>query len=107
MKTLAKTVTHAFAALGLAGAAISPAFAGEAEKMTINVKTSDLNLASAEGQSALDQRIARAARTVCRVTDQQTGTRLMNQEARACLAKARSDARQQVAALIQDRQRGG
>jgi UrcA family protein len=107
METLAKTLTHAFAALGLAGAAISPAFAAEPGVMTINVITADLDLATAKGQKTLDQRVEKAARTVCRIADVRTGTRVMSNDARACLAKARSDARQQVAALVQEQQRGG
>lgn len=107
MRTLAKTLSHAAAAFGLAAAAVSPAFAGEATQMTININTSDIDLATPQGQKLLDQRVEKAARTVCRVTDVKTGTRVMSHEARACLAKARSEARQQVATLTQAQQRGG
>lgn len=101
-----KTFAIAAAAFGLA-CTTTPAFAGEREKMTLEVELSDINLGTASGQKLLDQRIERAVRTVCRVTDVKTGTRIMNQDARACLAKARANAREQVAALTGDKQRGG
>jgi UrcA family protein len=107
MKTLAKTLTHTLAALGLAGAAITPALAGETQRMTIAVSTADIDLATAKGQRTLDQRIEKAARTVCRTTSVTTGSRIMSQESQACLAKARSAAREQVAVLVAEQQRGG
>lgn len=108
MKPLAKTLTHALAAVGLAGAAITPALAGDAAApRTIAVATADINLATVKGQKTLDQRIELAARTVCRTTSVTTGSRIMSQEARACLAKARTSAQAQVAALMANKQRGG
>lgn len=107
MKPLAKTITHTLAAIGLAGAAISPALAGEVQKTTISVSTADLDLGTVKGQKTLDQRVEKAVRGVCRSTSVQTGSRVMSQEARACLAKARSDARQQVAVLLSNERRGG
>lgn len=107
MKPLAKTLTHAIAAFGLAGAAITPAFAYEAEKMEIAVETADLDLATAKGQKILDNRLEKAIRTVCRTRAHTGGSRIMSPDAKACIAKARTDTRQQVAALMQDRQRGG
>ncbi|NJS15627.1 MAG: UrcA family protein [Sphingopyxis sp.] len=107
MKPLAKTITHAFAAFGLAGTAIAPAMAGTPQTMTIRVPTGDIDLGTAKGQKVLDQRVEKAARQVCRTTSVTTGTRIMSQDAAACLAKARSDARLQVAALTTEQQRGG
>jgi UrcA family protein len=101
-----KALALAAAAIGLASTA-APAFAAEAERMTIDVKFTDINLGTVAGQKLLDQRIEKAVRTVCRVTDIKTGTRIMNRDARTCLAAARADARQQVALLTGDRQRGG
>ena len=101
-----KTLAIATAALGLA-ATTTPAFAGQATEMSVAVRTSDINLATAEGQELLDNRIEKAVRTVCRINKLRTGTRIMSQDARACLAKARAQARQQVAALTENRQRGG
>jgi UrcA family protein len=107
MKPLAKTITHALAALGLAGAAITPAMAGNGQILTVKVNTADIDLGTAQGQKTLDQRVEKAVRHVCRTTDLSTGTRVMSQDALACLAKARTDAKQQVAALIIEQQRGG
>jgi len=108
MKPLAKTITHALAALGLAGAGITPALAGEAERMTISVSTADIDLATAKGQKTLDQRLKRAVRNVCRTASANTGTRVPSQDALACLAKARADVKQQVATLTsRNEQRGG
>jgi UrcA family protein len=107
MKPLAQKLTLAVAALGLAGSAISPALAGNTERMTISVPTSDIDLGTVEGQQRLDLRLEKAVRTVCRVTSPTTGTRIMSQDTRACLAKARFNVKQQVAALIAREQRGG
>ena len=107
MKPLAKTITHALAALGLAGAAITPAMADNGQILTVKVNTADIDLGTAEGQKTLDQRVEKAVRHVCRTTDLSTGTRVMSQDALACLAKARTDAKQQVAALTVEQQRGG
>ena len=107
MKPLAKITITTLAALGLAGAAVSPALAGEAQRMTIAVGTTDLDLGTAEGQKALDKRVEKAVRSVCRTTSLSTGSRVMSQDAQACLAKARADARVQVAALTEARHGGG
>jgi len=107
MKTLAKNMIHALAAVGLAGAAISPALAAEPQTMTIKVPTNDLDLGTTEGQKILDRRVNKAARQVCRTTSLTPGWRVMNLDARSCLAKARINARQQVAARILEQQRGG
>jgi UrcA family protein len=101
-----KTLAIAAAALGLV-ATTAPAFAGEVEKMSIRVNFADINLATAAGQKTLDRRIERAVRSVCRVYDLTTGSRVLTQEKRACLVKARADARQQLALVAGDRQRGG
>ncbi|WP_086737712.1 UrcA family protein [Erythrobacter colymbi] len=112
MNPLAKTLVHALAATGLAGAAITPAFAGtEArgpiDRMIISVPVADLDLGTAAGQRTLDKRVEKAVRSVCRKTNFQTGTRIMDQEARNCLAQARADAKQQIAALTNGEARGG
>lgn len=94
------------AAIGLAGSAVTPTLAGETEKMTIHVPYHDLNLATPEGQEKLDHRLEKAVRTVCRTRSYNGGSRLLSRDARACLAKARTDVRQQLAALTQNKQRG-
>lgn len=107
MKPLAKTLTHALAALGLAGAAIGPAMAAEMQHKTIRVSTTDIDLGTAKGQKILDKRVEKAVRQVCRTTSLTSGSRVMSRDALACLAKARTNAKQQVAALVLEQQRGG
>lgn len=106
MKPLTHTLTLAIAALGLVGAANSPALANPNEPMTVQVTLADLDLATPEGQRALDKRLENAVRTVCQVASPSTGTRLMNHETRTCLVKARASVRDQLAALGADQQRG-
>lgn len=113
MKTLAKNLAVTLAAAGLAGTTAAPAFANtisqDAEgRMVAQVETADLDLATAEGQRKLDQRVNRAVRAVCRDVHIGTGTRIISREAQNCLANARKAASQQVAALMEAaEQRGG
>lgn len=107
MKSLAKTALRALATLGLAGAAVTPAFAGNIDIRTASVSYADINLGTAKGQTILDRRIEKAVRQVCRMTNLDTGTRIINADALNCLAKARADAKRQVAALMANEQRGG
>ncbi len=107
MKTLAKTAVQALVAVGLAGAATAPAMAQEINYTKVQVPYSDLDLSTAKGQKKFDQRVEKAVRMACRVTNLNTGTRMMNHETQACLAKSRSDAKKQVAAVIANEQRGG
>lgn len=112
MKTLAKTLGLTLAAATIAAATVAPALANSASgyadnRMVASVSTSDLNLATPEGQRQLDKRVGRAVRMVCRTTSLTTGTRIMDNDARNCLANARASAKQQVAALIAAEQRGG
>lgn len=102
MTTLAITL----AALGLAGTAVTPTLANQAEPMTIEVPYSDLNLATAEGQARLDRRLEKAVRLVCGTQSHKGGSRIISSEARACMAKAQADVRQQVAAVMKAKQRG-
>lgn len=94
------------AAIGLAGTAISPTLANETETMTVRVEYNDLNLATPEGQAKLDKRLEKAVRTVCRTRSHTGGSRVLSLDAQACLAKARADVRQQVAAITRGMQRG-
>lgn len=107
MKNLAKTAIHAIAAVGLAGAAVTPALAQEFDRTRVVVSYADLDLGTAKGQKILDLRVAKAVRNACRTVDPRSGTRLMTQDAQACLNRARAEAKQQVAAVIANEQRGG
>lgn len=99
-----KTLALVAAGIGLVA---SPAFAGVENAPSTLVTYADLNLASPEGQKALDARIDSAARKICQVDQVRTGTRLISPEARACYAKARASAKQQVASAITNHQLGG
>lgn len=107
MKTLAKTAVQALCAVALGGAAVSPALAEQFEHKTVSVSYADLDLGTAAGQKALDKRVERAVRSACRVTRLDTGTRMMSTDAEICLAKARADAKRQVAEITNNAQRGG
>ncbi|MFZ1743290.1 MAG: UrcA family protein [Pontixanthobacter sp.] len=82
--------------------ATTPAFAGEAQ-----IKYNDLNLASAEGQQTLERRIDKAAREVCGVSRQRTGTRIPSGRAQQCYQDAKKQAALQVASLIGEQRLGG
>jgi UrcA family protein len=103
MKTL--TLTLVAASVGIAGIT-APAFAGETVRKSEAVSYKGLNLNTAEGQKLLEQRVEIAARRVCDVQGGPTGTRARRDE-RTCLARARTSARAQVAAVIEDERRGG
>ena len=99
-----KSTPIAAALLGMALTA-TPAFAKDVE-----VRYSDLNLATAEGQKTLDKRIERAAREACHYDVRTTGSRLPSTEARACYNKALDSAKTMMAGKIeaaQEAQLGG
>lgn len=104
-----KILTIAAALLGTATLfAVTPGVASAAgAQAAIAVRHADLDLATVAGQRALERRIARAARTICGMDEQVTGTRLSSPEATACYQRAQRDVRQRVAAAIETSQRGG
>lgn len=101
---LNRTLTGA--AIGIALIA-SPAMAGKAHTQSLQIEYSDLNLNSVEGQARLEDRIDAAAKKVCKLNEQRTGTRLRSNERRECFAKAKKSARNQMAVTIQETQKGG
>ncbi|MEP3052070.1 MAG: UrcA family protein [Erythrobacter sp.] len=101
-----KTAMTVAAALGLA-AISTPALAGNADAPTMVVQFEDLDLNTAEGQEQLDKRIDDAAREVCGVDQVRTGTRIRSHEQMRCYDRARQSAANQIATLIEQRQRGG
>jgi len=78
-----------------------------AAQESIAVPWRDLNLASPEGQNALDARIARAARKVCRLDELKPGSRIREPARKECYRQARLKARDDVALLRTTRQLGG
>jgi UrcA family protein len=112
MKTLAKILSHSIVTAGLSVALVAPAFAAgpiddNAPRPTRQIRVADLDLGTAAGQRRLDTRIESAIRKVCRASSLKTGTRIMGQSVEECKTRARAEARSQVAALLNDTQRGG
>ena len=91
----------AFAAIG-AMMTTTPAFAGN-----MQIKYDDLNLSSPAGQAALERRIDKAAREVCGVDRQRSGTRFPSRSAQKCFESAKKQATQQMAALVDEQRLGG
>lgn len=91
-------------ALAVTGAVLagSPAAAEE-----MSVAYQDLNLATVQGQEALDRRIDSAARKVCGLDETITGTRLRSNAARRCYADAKAAAKKQLAGIVAEQQLGG
>ena len=106
MKTPKSAAAIAAATLALAFTA-SPALAGSGEVASKSVTYADLNLGTPEGQARLDRRIESAAKSVCRVNDIRTGTRVRSPHIDACLANARASAQKQVSAMMAETRRGG
>ena len=96
-----KKTIIAIAALATTAVA-TPALAGQ-----MQVKYSDLNLATPEGQERLERRIDRAAREICEVDTVRTGTRVRSASARSCYIAAKKSAQQQFAQLVDEARLGG
>lgn len=88
-------------------ATATPAIAGPMDVPTQKVSYADLDLTSPEGQAVLDRRIDAAARKVCAMDEIRTSTRIKSRESKACYAKARASAANQVAGIVADKQLGG
>ena len=69
----------------------------QASANSIEVRYDDLNLASVSGQKALERRIESAARDVCEVDAQRTGSRILPADVKKRLVDA-------IAATIKDPQ---
>ena len=106
-----KTLTFAAASLAMAVTATpalaGPAFAGDSEVHSQSVRHADLNLGTPEGQERLERRIEAAAKSVCRVNEVRTGTRIRSPEVGSCVANARASAQKQVSAMMAETRRGG
>lgn len=102
MKTLLLGLAAATAAM-----AVTPAAAAPEEVRQISVQYDDLNLASVKGQKALERRLAAAAREVCGLNDQKTGTRIRTAKENQCHRLARTTAMQRYALLLERTQLGG
>lgn len=94
-----KTALFAAAAALATVATATPTLAKD-----VSVSYGDLNLASAKGQTTLNNRIHRAAKQVCNFTQE---GRVPSQAARTCYKQAMASARTEVATLIEDSRLGG
>ena len=101
-----KTPLIALAAT-LAATLAPVAAASAATQNSVTVEYRDLNLASPEGQAALDRRVSQAARKVCGFDAVRTGTRLAPLKDMDCYREAKAKAKQQVAATVAAQQLGG
>lgn len=79
----------------------APALADDAiQTENFRVEYRDLDLGTREGQKRLDRRIQQAARMVCGIGDQQTGSRVDSTDSRECYRRALTQARQSVAETV-------
>lgn len=96
------------AAFTAASLSFTPAIAaGDEQQRTAGVSYADLDLATEEGITQLDNRIDRAARRVCDYNRPETGTRIRNTDTRVCYLQAKRSFEVRFAAIIRDAQLGG
>ncbi|MXO86879.1 UrcA family protein [Altererythrobacter aurantiacus] len=101
-----KTAFTLFAAASALAVAM-PASAQMVEQAQIEVEYTDLNLASQKGQDRLERRLKKAAREVCGLDQQRTGSRIVDQKTQACYKMAMATAMERHAALVADHRLGG
>ena len=97
-----KTITAALT-LTVGAFAALPATAAPDSRV---VRYDDLNLASPAGVERLERRIDQAARAICGFSSTRTGPGELA-ASRACLAKAKARAREQMASIDADQTYGG
>jgi len=97
--------TALFTIVGVA-AVPTPAAAQE-QVATATIEFADLNLASEEGQKALEGRIQRSARRVCGMDEVRTGTIMQSRAATQCYRQALRSARARVAEAVRQSRQGG
>ena len=83
------------------------AVAAPASAETVKISYSDLNLATVQGQQALETRIDRAAKKVCDYDRIATGTRFRSSAAVQCYEQAKLSAARQMAVAVSDARLGG
>lgn len=84
----------------------APVQAAEQEAATVEVRYSDLNLSTEEGQRTLERRLNRAAEEVCGI-DNRSGAALRSNLSRRCYAETVRSFDRQVAMLVEREARGG
>jgi UrcA family protein len=76
--------------------AVSAASTGQ----SVMVRFADLDLSTATGQQKLERRIERAARQVCGLDEERTGSRVPSTDASACYRQALRSVRSSVANAV-------
>lgn len=94
-------------AIAAAAAAAVALAASPAAAEDVAIRYTDLNLATDAGQRVLEQRIEVAARRICGVDEQATGSRLRSRDAQRCYREAKTKATRQFAALVEEHAKGG
>jgi UrcA family protein len=95
-----KTILMSLAMLGVVAG--TPVAASD-----VSIAYRDLDLATPAGQKVLDRRIKAAARAVCDLDEKKTGTRIREPEAIKCYHATLESARQRIAAIVDQSQKGG
>ena len=73
----------------------------------VSVSYKDLDLATPEGQSTLARRLDGAARDACGYNASRTGTRMPSRSAVECYRQARTQAKNTLAAILEQTRTGG
>ena len=94
-------------ALAAAATIAAPAHAAGADNGSVAVRYTDLDLATEQGQKALDERLDSAARKVCGMDERATGTRIASREATRCYREARAQLAERFADVVSNARRGG
>lgn len=97
-----KTALFAAAAALATIATAAPALADQ-----VSVSYKDLDLSTPQGQSTLARRLDAAARDACGYQGATTGSRIAPRSATECYKQAQTQARQSMATLVSNAQRGG
>ncbi len=92
------------AALAASAMIATPAVAGNAEENSVPVRYSDLNLATQDGQRALERRLNRAAEKVCGIDRRTSGMALPSSEARSCYRKTIEGFEREIASRVEQQQ---
>jgi UrcA family protein len=91
-------ITNALFALAAAAAITSGPAA--AQSASLNVRYSDLDLSTADGQAKLESRIDQAARKTCGMDERHVGSRIASRDARDCYAQTKQQVHERVTAMI-------
>ena len=95
-------------AIATSALALAPAVsAAEDGQRSTRVAFADLDLSTAEGVAELDRRIDTAAREVCDIDQQMTGTRIQSRSARQCVETAKTQLDRHFAQIKRNANLGG